>query len=129
MYSFWGALLKDVWIGTYSDSAGKSLQWIVPYPKMKSTPSWQGDFAKLPLGFSKALELSLAYLRKQHPEVETFELWNIGLIKVVSPDLTDKWYFALAFSSLKNGKPMMGLSLGTRVLLDGTAVEPTISKK
>jgi hypothetical protein len=125
--SLWAAE-NDIWIGSYSSSDGQNFQWVVPYQKMKSTPSWHGDFAKLPLGFSKALELSAAYLRKQHPEVDKLELWSINLIKVVSKDPADKWYFALSFLSVKDGKPMMGLSLGTRVLLDGTVVEP-IRKK
>ncbi len=104
---------NDIRIGSYSSSDGKNFQWVVPYQRIKSPPSWQADFAKLPLSFSKARELSVAYLRKQHPEVEMFELWSINLIKLVAKDPVDKWYFALSFISVKDGKPMMGLRLGT----------------
>jgi hypothetical protein len=119
---------RNIWIGAYSTSDGKSFQWLVPYQKMKSTPSWRGEFSKLPLSFSTAVELSLAYLRKRHPGVE-IQLWSISLIKLISDDPADKWYFALAFTNSKNGKPVMNLSLGTRVLLDGTVVEPIARSK
>jgi len=96
---------------------------------MASTPSWQGDFARLPLSFTRAVELSRAYLRTQRPGAESLPLWNISLIKVVLRDLADKWYFALAFLNVKDGAPTMDLSLATRVLLDGTVVEPAVVKK
>ena len=120
---------QDIWLGTYSNSSGISFQWVVPYQRMASTPSWQGDFARLPLSFTRAVELSRAYLRTQRPGAESLPLWNISLIKVVLRDLADKWYFALAFLNVKDGAPTMDLSLATRVLLDGTVVEPAVVKK
>lgn len=127
MPSVWAAD-RNIWIGSYSSSDGRSFQWLVPYQKMKSTPSWRGEFSKLPLSYSRAVELSLAYLRKRHPGIE-IQLFSISLIKLLSDDPADKWYFALAFTSSKNGKPVMNLSLGTRVLLDGTVVEPIARNK
>jgi hypothetical protein len=120
---------RDIWIGTFSDSSGTNFEWSVPRSKMESTPAWHGDFSKLPLGFSKAVELSKQNLRTHYPDADTFDVWNISLIRVFLPDLKDRWYFAISFTGTTGGKPLTHLNLSTRVLLDGTVVEPAITKK
>jgi hypothetical protein len=107
----------------------------ISHERTVSLPQWDQRAAPdPPLSMIAARKAAEAWLVTQAPEIKTFEMTNLSLLRMnpttvlTAPcRLTGCWYYRMSFDPVAGGRTLFsGGGFTVVVLLDGTIVEPRI---
>ena len=100
--------------------------WEISPARAESLAPWDPRTGTPPLSVDAAMKAAEAWLKQQHPEIATFEPFDVTLLRLRRPD---RWYYRLAFDGIVGSKRVsLPAGLVAIVLFDGSVVEPRVEK-
>lgn len=94
---------------------------------LRATPSWHVDQKHPPLSARKALRLGDALKKKLVRDTESIG-WKLASLELKPDSIENKWFWVVRYETFpKQGSgSFQGPILGVIVLMDGTAVKPSL---
>jgi TonB family protein len=116
---------------------GTRYQFEIPEKRADTLPPWdQRAASEPPLSMTEARRIAEAWLTSRTPEIKTFELSGLSLVKVPPRLPTGPcaaggcWYYRASFDPVVGGRRLSGGGDFTVVvLLDGSIVEPRVEQR
>jgi hypothetical protein len=115
-------------LGTTTDADGVMHAYSVSTARLENTPAWAPGRAPVPFSLERALAAARPWLLKRHPPVEDFAPTHFTLSSVHQTASQRYWAWHLQFNPIVGGRTLRALTVEAFVLLDGSIVEPRVSK-
>jgi len=93
---------------------------------VEHTPTWVPGDREPPLSAEKAAASVTAWAKQRYPSADNIRVRSIDLESFQCT--FNHWYYRVELSLVANGKSMTGIANFAGVMMDGTLVEPTLSK-
>jgi TonB family protein len=113
------------------DQDGRRYVYEISQERSDGLPQWDQQAAsEPPLSMSEATKRGEAWLRSRTPEIMTFELNTLSLLRTLAPPGICRrggcWYYRMTFDPVIAGRRLASGSDLVVVLIDGSIVEPRI---
>ena len=117
-----------VHMGSHSDMNGVSTLFCASYDSVMKTPEWDGNSDTLPLKLSEAIAIGQKWLKKAYPKLDDFQIREISISRVGNSEIKDRWYYSFDFQAVVGCRTLFGSPFIVKILMDGSVVEPKITK-
>lgn len=118
---------EPVFLGSYSDAKGKTLQWIAETEEIARTQSWDGTGA-CPSDITRLVSIAFAHIKQRSPESHKIEVNAINLQRADRigriGTLKGKWFLTVSFGGITGDFPSH-----VRLLMNGRIIPPTEKSK
>ena len=92
-------------------------------------PKWGPESGgPIPMPVAEAVKKARLWMAKHYPGYGSFDLTDIGLLKIQLPDKTERWYYSIGFEPTITPSNRYDHAFTAVVLFDGTVVEPAIDR-
>jgi hypothetical protein len=103
----------------------------IPAARAEAQPKWQPESdARPPIGLKQACTLARAALKARRPELDDdLKVAEVHISEISWTTRPGSWFYEVRFHAKRNGKPIAPWAAVGVILMDGTSVEPTITRK
>ena len=123
------SIAVDRELGSSADPDGTTRTYSVSNERLERTPSWNPEAGPPPLAMDRAVQVGRQWLIKQNPKFEGFRPAMLQLMRVSEGGGLQKWIWTIHFDAKLGDRWLDGLGFEAYILMDGTIVEPHISKQ
>ena len=98
--------------------------------KMGTLPKWHPESdSPAPVSLKRAYELGRTGLKNRYPDIDEFEVGMVRISEVISTERHGTWFYEVNYIGKRDGKPVGSCGLFAVILMDGTSVEPVVTRK
>jgi hypothetical protein len=110
-----------------TDNNGITYELILDAAALEHSPTWVPGDKEPPLSAAKVVTLVTAWAKQRYPSANEIRVRSIDL-ESFQCTFNHHWYYRVELMLIANGKSMTGIANFAGMMMDGTIVEPTLSK-
>jgi hypothetical protein len=128
-FSSFASNINEVHLSEYTDINGVKTKFVTSLDVILKTPEWKENMSNPPLPLPKAVSLATVWMKKRNPKFDDFIVSGITIRRIGSSDLRNRWDYLIDFNAIVDRRTVYGSTFVAIVLMDGTIIEPKITKK
>jgi hypothetical protein len=122
---------REVELGSVQSEGGPTRTFAVTATRLSKTPTWSPGKGWPPVSLDQALTTAQQWISKVNPKLERFSPMDIRL-SCAYPNLgvagERRWFWSITFDAFLGEYTLGGGPLEAVVLMDGSIVEPRITR-
>jgi hypothetical protein len=120
---------RPIMLTSLSENGVTTTEYTLPLKRAQTQPRWDPTKGEPPLSQGRAIQLATEELKRRMPSIERMQLTRINLNRVWDGPYSNLWYYSVDFQSVGGGSAGPFGSSIIIVLLDGSIVTATPTRR